>query len=132
MYITVSEIAIPQDILIKLTDDEGAGAVNTARAEAAITSAQALVDSSLSRLYSTPVAGPPDIVKKMTSDIAVYNLYQRAGEIPEGVRAAYAATMTVLEKASRGEICIVPDAPGHGPEFSYQDREFTREYMEGF
>ena len=131
MYITVSELSIPDQLLIKLTDDEGTGAVNTLRAETAIVAAQAIIDTALSRGYSVPFSDPPEIIKRLTEDIAVYRLYQRAGILTEELRSVYENAMGVLDKAARGEVIIGSEAPGRGPEFLYHEREFTREYMEG-
>ncbi len=131
MYITVSELGIPDQLLIKLTDDEGTGAVNNSRAETAITAAQAIIDTAVSRVYSVPFTDPPEIIKRLTEDIAVYRLYQRAGILTEDIRSVYEKAMGVLEKAARGEVTIGSEVPGSGPEFLCQEREFTREYMEG-
>jgi phage gp36-like protein len=130
MYLSVSELGIPEDVLIRLTDDEGAGSINTGRAEAAISAAQALVDSALSRIYDVPFSSPPDLVKGLTRDLALYNLYMRVGSLPQEVLTAYEHASGILEKVAGGLFFIGLDAPG--PEFSYQDREFSREYMEGF
>ena len=131
MYITVSELGIPTQILIKLTDDEGMGAINASRAESAITAAQAVIDTALSRSYCVPFSNPPEIIKRLTEDIAVYRLYQRAGILTEELKSVYENAMGVLDKAARGDIIIGSGASGSGPEFSYQEREFTREHMEG-
>jgi phage gp36-like protein len=131
MYITVTELGIPDQLLIKLTDDEGTGAVNTSRAETAITAAQAIIDTALSRAYSVPFSSPSEIIKRLTADIAVYRLYQRAGIHTEEQRFIYEDAMGVLDRAAKGEVVIGVDAPGPGPDFSCQVREFTREYLEG-
>ena len=130
MYISVSELGIPEDVLIRLTDDEGAGSINTARAEAAISSAQALIDSALSRVYDVPLASPPELVKTLTRDMAAYILYMRVGSLPAEVQKSYDNASGTLEKVAGGLFHIGLNSPG--TEFSYQDREFSREYMEGY
>jgi len=130
MYISVSELGIPEELLIRLTDDEGSGSINEARAETAISSAEALVDSALSRVYVTPLDPVPGLVRDLTRDIAVYNRYMRAGSMPAEVQSGYKAASDIIEKVARREFCIGIECPG--PEFNYQDREFSREYMEGF
>ena len=84
MYISASDLAVPEDVLIRLTDDESTGSVNTDRVDDAISSAQAVVDASLSRQYQAPLADPPQLVKKLTADIALYNLYLRQAMVPGG------------------------------------------------
>src|SRR5512143_243854 len=106
MYISVTDIALPEDVLIRLTDDEGAGSVETARVEAAIASAQAVVDCALSRQYVVPLDSPPELVKKLTADMAVYFLYLRLGSMPKGVKAAYDSAVDVLDKAGRGQLSV--------------------------
>jgi len=132
MYITVSDLGIPEEVLIRLTDDEGAGSVNTTRAEAAIASAQALVDAALTRLYDLPLADAPELIKKLTSDLTVYNMYLRLGSMPAEVRAAYADSVSVLDKIASGALIPLGVSPAQTSSFTYQDREFSREYMEGF
>ena len=130
MYISVSDLAIPDDVLVRLTDDEGSGMVNNARAEAAIASAQALVDSALSRLYDVPLASAPAVICDITGAIAVYNLYMRAGSLPAEAQARYKDAMGALDKAAQGVLCIGLEPPG--PAVARQARAFTRELMEGF
>jgi len=131
MYITVEELGIPEDMLIRLTDDEGSGMVNSARVEAAIQAAQSCVDASLARYTDTPVTEPTGLMKSLTRDIAVHNLYIRVGGVPEQVAAAYADASEMLKKASAGlfHLGLAMPVPGRG--VSSSGREFTREYMEG-
>ncbi|MBI5189098.1 MAG: DUF1320 domain-containing protein [Nitrospirae bacterium] len=130
MYISVSDLGIPEAVLIRLTDDEGAGSVNDARVEAAISAAQALVDSALSRVFDVPLAEPPELVRSLTRDIAVYNLYMRVGSLPDEAKVAYENASGILDRVADGRFHIGLDTPG--PEFTYQDREFSRSFMEGF
>src|SRR5512135_2206005 len=130
MYISISDLGIPDEVLIRLTDDEGAGSVNTDRANSAISAAQAVVDCALSRQYAVPFGDPPEVVRKLTSDLAIYNLYQRMGSVPQEVKAAYDNAGAVLEKIARGLFSI--GSPGPASVFSCQTREFSRELMEGF
>ncbi len=132
MYISVEELSVPEDMLIRLTDDEGSGMVNTARAEDAITAAQAKVDASLSKEFDTPLSSPSGLIKSLTRDIAVYTLYMRVGSVPDPIREAYVSACGMLDKAEAGLFHLGLDRPSPGVEFSFSDREFTREYMEGF
>jgi len=132
MYITAADLGIPEDTLVRLTDDEGAGQVNEDRANAAIAAAQALVDSALSRQYDVPLSSTPDMVRKLVSDIALYNLYMRVGSLPASVKASYEEATRTLDKFSSGGLLLVGMPPASPSSFTYQDREFSREYMEGF
>jgi phage gp36-like protein len=132
MYISVTDIALPEDVLIRLTDDEGAGSVESARVEAAIASAQAVVDCALSRQYVVPLESPPELVKKLTADLAVYFLYLRLGSLPKEVKAAYDSAVDVLDKAGCGQFSVGLMPPGSITGFSYRSRDFRRDDMEGF
>ncbi len=132
MYILSTDLGIPDNILTRLTDDEGAGMVNTMRAESAIAAGQAIIDCTLSKLYAVPFPVPPDLVKKLNADIAVYFLYQRVGQVPEDVRKSYEEALKFLDGAASGSIVLDGGNAAPGPEFSYQDREFSRGCMEGF
>ena len=132
MYIITPELGIPDNILIRLTDDEGTGTINTARAESAIAAGQAIIDCTLSKLYAVPFSAVPDLVKNLNAVIAVYFLYQRFGQVPEDVRRSYEDALKFLDGVASGSIVLDGGNAARGPEFSCQDREFSREYMEGF
>ena len=86
MYSTLTDIKklIPEDTVIQLTDDENTGAVVESRVTEAIAQADAEIDSYCGGKYSVPFTTVPDIVKKISVDIAIYNLYSRkVEEIPE-------------------------------------------------
>jgi len=132
MYITEQDIRLPEEVLVRLTDDEGAGGPDYARVSEAIQSAQGVVDSALSVHYDVPLANPPELIKKLTRDITVRELYVRVGHVPDVVATAYEAASAMLAEISLGR--LVPpglDAPS-GPRFDGQDRESTRGSMEGF
>ena len=132
MYIDVSELGLPEETLVRLTDDEGAGAFDAARAESAISAAQAVMDCVLSRQYAVPLAEPDGAVKKLTRDIAVFNLYSRVGAVPADVRAAYEEAGRWLKMAGAGELYIGLSAPSPGPVSVSEERSFSRGSMCGF
>lgn len=130
MYISVSDLSVPEDVLIRLTDDESTGSVNTDRVDDAISSAQAVVDASLSRQYQAPLTDPPQLVKKLTADIALYNLYLRQATVPAEVKDSYARALETLGQLADGAITL-PSAAS-GPSFSSCPRGFSRDTMEDF
>jgi len=132
MYITDQDIRLPEEVLVRLTDDEGAGGPDYGRINEAIQTAQGVVDSALSERYEVPLADPPELIKKLTRDIAVRELYARVGYVPDVVSTAYEAAGAMLAEISLGR--LVPpgmDSPA-GPRFDGPDREFTRGSMEDF
>lgn len=132
---------IPEETLIQLTDDEGYGITNQTRIDEAIAQADAEIDSYCGGKYSVPFAAPaPDIIKKISVDIAIYNLYSRRVEvIPETRTERYKNAIRQLEGISKGVISIgedpAPSAPAEGgvkTNKTNDDRTFTKDKLEGF
>jgi phage gp36-like protein len=139
-YSTLTDIVklIPEEALIQLTDDEGLGVVNQSRIDEAIAQADAEIDSYCGSRYTVPMSPVPDIAKKISVDIAIYNLYSRRLEqIPETRAERYKNAIRQLEGISKGIISIgeetAPTEAG-GPEANKtaDDRTFTKDNMEGF
>jgi phage gp36-like protein len=99
---------IPEETLIQLTDDEGAGIVNQVRLDEAIAHADEEINSYLGLRYNIPFASPiPGIVKKMSVDITIYNLYSRKLEtIPSTRGDRYKNAIRMLEGISKGTVSI--------------------------
>lgn len=132
MYIASTELGIPEEILVRLTDDEGSGMVNTQRIDDAIGAACGYVDAALSPRHDTPLAEPAELVKSIVRRLALYNLYLRSGAVPEDVRRAYDESAEMLARAAEGAFCLGLSAGMEGPVFDLPEREFSRSYMEGF
>ncbi|MGC2424140.1 MAG: DUF1320 domain-containing protein [Nitrospirota bacterium] len=130
MYISVSDLSVPEYVLIRLTDDESAGSINAARVDDAISSAQAVVDASLSKQYLTPLTDPPQLVMKLTADVALYNLYLRQATVPAEVKDSYVRALETLGRLADGAITL--PSPAAPPSFSSCPRGFSRETMEDF
>ncbi len=130
MYISISDLYVPEDVLIRLTDDESSGSINAVRADDAISSAQAVVDASLSMQYDVPLANPPQLVIKLTADIAVYNLYLRQTIVPAEVKDSYTRALETLQNIADGALLLPSAIPGIS--VSGSRREFSRETMEDF
>ncbi len=141
-YCTLSDIEklIPQDTIIQLTDDEDTGSVNQARVDEAIAQADSIIDSYCGTRYSVPFSTVPDIVKTLSVDIAIYNLYsRRVEEIPETRDQRYRNAIRQLEGIARGTISIGEDPEpavhsegGSESNKTTNDRIFTRDKLEGF
>lgn len=131
---------IPEDVIIQLTDDEGVGVVNEARVTEAIAQADAEIDSYCGVKYTVPFTTVPDIVKKISVDLAIYNLYSRkVEEIPATRSDRYKNAIRQLEGISSGKISIGEDPAPTGSSESgaevnvgSEDRIFTREKLAGF
>lgn len=141
-YCTLEDIKklVPEETIVQLTDDEGIGVVNRDRVDEAIAQADAEVDSYCAVRYSVPFSTTPDIVKKCSVDMAIYNLYsRRAEEIPQTRADRYKNAIRQLEGIAKGSISIGVDPPppaasqgSRKPELSADDRVFSRTKLEDF
>lgn len=131
---------LPEETLIQLTDDEGLGLVNQTRVDEAISQADAEIDSYCGGRYKAPLATVPDIVKKLSVDIAVYNLYSRHVEkMPDTRTERYKSAIRHLEGISKGTISLgidpAPTASTDGraeTNTETDERIFSRDKLEGF
>lgn len=135
------EKLLPEDALTQLTDDEGVGQPNDVRVDEAITAADAEIDSYCAARYAVPFSAVPPVVKKLSADMAIYNLYsRRVEEIPAARAERYKNAIRLLEGIAKGAITLgVDPAPepatdGARPECTKTsaDRVFTRDAMESY
>lgn len=109
MYCTLDDLekVVPEEALIQLTDDEGLGDVNQARIDDAIAAADGEINAWLQEKYTIPLSPVPDIIKRFSANIAIYNLYsRRMEEIPETRRENYKNALRTLEKLSSGAMSL--------------------------
>ena len=140
-YSTLTDMKklIPETAIIQLTDDENTGSVNQARVDEAIAQADAEIDSYCGGRYTVPFTTVPDIVKKISVDIAIYNLYsRRVEEIPETRAERYKNAMRQLEGIASGKITVgepeadVPESGGVKTNTTADDRIFTKDKLTNF
>lgn len=79
MYCVKADIEkhLKQDVLVDLTDDTGAGTVNESVVTACIVAADALIDGYLRGRYTVPLSTVPALVKEVSVNLAIYELYNR-------------------------------------------------------
>lgn len=140
-YATQSDIEAQLSLeeLIQLTDDEGIGHVHADRVARAIADADEEIDGYLQARSAVPLSPVPGIIRKVSVDIAVYNLYsRRMREIPEARRARYDNALKFLAKVAEGKIGLgAVDPSGNPPEaagigVAGTDRVFTIDKLERF
>jgi phage gp36-like protein len=132
-YSALSDITddLDEEILIQLTDDEDTGAVNESRVTAAIAKADAEIDSYLSKRYTLPLSSTPEVIKKLSVDIAIWNLYSRRNKMEEVRKARYDAAVKLLVAMSKGDATLGIDPEPAGGEQQIKasrtkdDRTFT-------
>lgn len=136
-YSTLADLllAIPEATLIQLTDDAAAGEVNENAVSEAIATADSEIDGWCQSRYEVSFTDPPALIKKLSVDLAIYNLYSRWSEvIPETRTDRYKNAQRILEKIATGAITLGSAAAAgetSGAEFMADDRLFTRTKLKG-
>lgn len=141
-YCTLDDIKdqIDEARLIQLTDDENVGAVNTSRVEKAIADADEEINGYVGSRHAVPLSPVPAILRKLSVDIAIYNLYARRDKANDTRSDRYKAAIRFLEQVALGKISLGASDPegnppaSDAPELSVENpvRSFTRKSMEGF
>ena len=130
---------LDEEELISLTDDDDTGAVVADVVTAAIADADAAIDTYLIKKYTVPVAAPvPVMIRKLSVDVAIYNLFSRRGRVSEAVAQRFKDAITTCRDISAGRAGVpgAADAPASQSSgtvtITSGTRVFTRTTMEGF
>jgi len=134
-YCTYADVTMQladQDIT-DLSDDSGVGALDADVVDRAIDDADAEIDGYLGSRYALPLASTPAILRKLSVDVAIYNLYSRRGNtIPDVRKDRYDKAVTLLDGIRAGDVSLGSTAPSAdsdaGPAATTyrDDRVFTR------
>jgi len=142
-YCTLSDILgrIDETTVIQLTDDEGTGAVVTERVDQAIADADEEINGYVGTRYAVPMNPVPAILRKLSVDIAIHNLFgRRSRKEPEERAERYKGAVDLLKQIALGKFSLGPSDPdgnppaSDAPEMSADnpERAFTRDSMKGF
>lgn len=125
--------------LLELTDDSGSGAVDVSVVARAIADADAEIDSYCGGRYGVPFSPVPAMIRKLSVDLAIYNLYSRRSvlSISEERQKRYDNALRFLRDVARGLISLGADAPAPEnsegrAEIAGATRRFSRRSMRGF
>jgi phage gp36-like protein len=99
---------IPEEKIIDLTDDEGAGIINEARVTEAIAKADALIDSYCGQVATVPFVTVPAVIKQHSITLAIYYLYTRRAVAPELIKDNYKDAIKHLGDISTGKAALPP------------------------
>ncbi|MEP0860572.1 MAG: DUF1320 domain-containing protein [Ignavibacterium sp.] len=106
----ILERYISRDELIRLTDDENSGSVNSERLNEAINIASNEFENYVRDLYDISLFSSPlpDQLTQIICDITIYNLYKRRYrlEMPESIINIYNLAISQLSKIAKGELQI--------------------------
>lgn len=144
MYCTLEDLKqqSSDDFLIRCTDDAGTGTIVEAIVTEKIEDADAEIDSYCRSQYAVPFSIVPGLIRKLSVDIALYNLVSRRGmdeESPDVILLKrYQAAIKLLENLAKGLVTIEPTAAGEAAPQPQQTsiksspRRFSRGSMEGY
>lgn len=92
------EYKINRTELVKLIDD------NEENLDSAINAADSLIDSYVGNVTAVPIVSPPEIIRQLSYDIAVFYLHDRIqyGDIPERIKDKYDAAVNFLKDIAAG------------------------------
>jgi phage gp36-like protein len=141
-YSTLTDIedVIPQAFVVQLTNDTGGATVDQAKVDKAISDADELIDGFLRGRYTLPLSSLPNLVRKFSVDIAVFNLYSRRPELetPENVVTRYKDALKLLEQIQKGLVTLgiagaqTPEPGEFKTNKTEEDRIFNKETLDQF
>ena len=116
-YSTIDDIKNQLDEvrLIQLTDDENTGAVVEERVTRAIADADEEIDGYVGARHAVPLATVPSIIRKLSVDIAINNLYARREKSSEIRETRYKNAIRFLKQVALGKISLGADDPEGSP-----------------
>jgi phage gp36-like protein len=129
---------LDEDILIQLTDDEDTGSVDDDMVTRAIADADAEIDSYCGVRYPVPFSTVPGIIRKLSVEFSIYNLYARRKGVSDDRKDRYNNGIRFLRDVSKGVVSLGADDPdstpsdANTPQISSSDRIFSRDKMKGF
>ena len=119
-YSTQDDILKQMDeaTLIQLTDDAGSGSVDADVVARAIADADEEIDSALAVKYSLPFSETPPLVRKMSVDLAICNLYSRRDDtMPEQREKRCEEARSLLDKLAAGKRTLDVPEPSTDADF---------------
>jgi phage gp36-like protein len=136
-YCTLQDMLdrLGEEQLIELTDFENAGVVHEGRVQQAIQDAEAEVNAYAQMRYKVPFDPPPSIIRKVTLDLAIYNLFKARGfdeKADDAVVEARRSAVAFLERLAKGLVSIGAPQPrkDEGARVTAAKRVFTRDSLE--
>jgi len=131
MYCEAADIAghVPNARLVELTDDAEprTGEINAEIIDKAIAESTAIIDTLIGGRYSLPLASIPPVLKKISIDLTIYNLYARHADSEEfkGACKRHDNAMKLLQMIADGTVTLGIDEADGNAGF------FAKSYVEG-
>lgn len=109
-YCTVTDISnvLTEASVIQMTDDAGAGTIDQDKVDAAISSSDELINGYLRARYVLPLASTPPLLKDISVNLSIYNLYLRrfAASMPDPIVKSNTAQLSLLLQIQKGVISL--------------------------
>jgi len=107
-YITKDELEkrLSKEYLLMIADDDQDGVLDEQVIDEAISQAQSEVDTYIGTRYEVPISDPPQVVKKLTADLAIYYLHMRKDNMPEAVQKLYDGALKLLTLIAQGKVTL--------------------------
>ena len=143
-YATAQDVInrYPNRDLVQLTnEDPTATTVNTVPITQALADASAEIDGYIEGRFTLPLADPPAVLNRLTTDIAMYRLQTlRPLHDLEDARRRYDDAVAMLTKVAAGEITLGLSTDGQEPPVATgtveavqgPDRVFDRGKLRGY
>jgi phage gp36-like protein len=143
-YATAQDVInrYPNRDLVQLTnEDPTATTVNTVPITQALADASAEIDGYIEGRFTLPLADPPAVLNRLTTDIAMYRLQTlRPLHDLEDARKRYDDAVAMLTKVAAGELTLGLSADGNEPPVATgtveavqgPDRVFDRGKLRGY
>jgi len=131
----------PNRDLVQLTDeDPTATTVNDIPITQALADASAEIDGYIEGRFTLPLADPPAVLNRLTTDIAMYRMQSlRPLHDLEDARKRYEDAVAMLVKVAAGELTLGLSADGQEPPVSEMEekvqgpnRVFSRKKLRGY
>lgn len=134
------EKQLPQARLIQLADDDGDNLADTGVIDEAITKADDEINGYAATRYTVPFSPVPTLVKTLSVDIAIWNLYSRRTIENDTVNKRYERAIQILKDIAGGKVSLGespgPAEAGAGSPEATQDvsdaRVFTKDTLKNF
>jgi len=101
-YCTLTDLKlqISEAFLAELTDDSGSDplVVDENVVNRAIADADAVIDGYCESSYTVPFDSVPDLIRKISVDISIYNLYSRREGVPADRKERHTVALTLLDE----------------------------------
>lgn len=141
-YSTQSDLEkqLPKELLVQLADDDGDGVIDSGIVPDAIQKADDEINAYAATRYTVPFSPVPTLVRALSIDLAIWNLYARRRLENETVTKRYDRAVKLLRdladgKASLGETPGPAETETGSPEATTtvsEDRTFTKDTLANY